>query len=143
MQRKKKAPAKMGRPKKDIDFTVVDKLCGLQCTGEEIASFLDVDYDTLCRRCVSEKGKTFAEYFDQKRKIGKVSLRRHQFQAASNLNSTMLIWLGKQFLGQRDQLDLDLSGGVEVHTDNINLKKLSQKELDELERITRKATENK
>jgi hypothetical protein len=31
-----------------------------------------------------------------------VSLRRAQFRAAENGNATMLIWLRKQWLGQRD-----------------------------------------
>ena len=37
----------MARPKKEIDWEIVRKLCAMQCTGEEIASFIDVDYDAL------------------------------------------------------------------------------------------------
>lgn len=38
---------KTGRPKIEIDFAEVDKLCQIQCTGEEIASFFGISYDTL------------------------------------------------------------------------------------------------
>jgi hypothetical protein len=141
MPRKKTEPKPSGRPKIDIDFTTVDKLCGLQCTGEEIAAFLDVSYDTLCRRCKEEKGIGFADYFDIKRSRGKISLRRNQFTAAESGNVTMLIWLGKQYLGQRDQLDLEHSGKDGMPIDvNYNLSSLTEKELDELERLSDKAT---
>ena len=31
----KKAKNKGGRPKEPIDYSTLDKLCGIQCTGEE------------------------------------------------------------------------------------------------------------
>lgn len=47
---------------------------------------------------------TFSGYFAQKRGTGKISLRRKQFQTAlaGKGNVSMLIWLGKQWLGQKD-----------------------------------------
>ena len=98
----KQQPKKMGRPKVTIDYDLVDGLCEIQCTGEEIASVLNIDYDTLNRRLKQDKGKTFTEYFELKRKSGRASLRRKQWQMAGN-NPTMAIWLGKQYLGQTDK----------------------------------------
>ena len=36
---------------------------------------------------------------------GKASLRRKQYEVAMGGNCTMLVWLGKQYLGQTDKID--------------------------------------
>ena len=96
---------KSGRPQFPIDWDTVDGMCAIQCTGEEIAGVLGCSYDTLVRAIKREKELTFAEYFAQKSADGKMSLRRKQFNAALEGNSTMLIWLGKQWLGQTDKIE--------------------------------------
>lgn len=96
----------MGRPTKAINWDHVDKLCTLQCTAKEIASFFDMSVDTLTRRCKDEFGLTFAEYFAQKKGSGRISLRRLQWKSAEDGNVSMLIWLGKQYLGQSDKADM-------------------------------------
>lgn len=100
----------MARPRKPVDWESVEKLCSLQCTEEEIAQFLAISVDTLCRACKRDHEQSFAEYFAQKKGLGKVSLRRAQWQAAQKGNPTMLIWLGKQYLDQRDKSSHELSG---------------------------------
>jgi hypothetical protein len=103
-----------GRPRKVIDYKIVDRLCAIQCTGEEIASVLGVDYDTLCAGVKRDFKLPLIEYLEQKRLYGKSSLRRAQWKAADSGNPTMLIWLGKQYLGQRDKHDVEHSGTVGV-----------------------------
>ena len=100
---------KMGRPRKEIDKKEFEALCGIWCTLEEICSFFDVTDKTLNSWCRRTYGKTFSEVFKQKKRIGNVSLRRYQFQAAQKGNVTMLIWLGKQKLGQTDKVQMDTS----------------------------------
>lgn len=100
----------MGRPKKDIDWSDVEKLCSIQCTQEEIAAFCEVSADTLTRRCQEVHGVTFAEYFGQKRGMGRISLRRAQWLLATDKkNPAMLIFLGKQYLGQTDTVEIGSS----------------------------------
>lgn len=94
----------MGRPKKQIDRTLFEKLCGIQCTEEEICAVLDVSTDTLSAWCKKEYRCTFSEVAKKKRDVGKMSLRRSQFKLAEK-NATMSIWLGKQYLGQVDRLE--------------------------------------
>lgn len=94
--------ADTGRPVKNIDFTELDKLIGIQATAEECASWFDVSVDTIDRRLQEQFGMGFAEYSKQKKGKGKISLRRRQMQAALDGNTTMLIWLGKQYLGQSE-----------------------------------------
>lgn len=100
--------AEMGRPKIEIDWNEFDKLCGIQCTLKEIASWFDCSPDTIENRCKSEKHLTFSDYWTQKAGTGKISLRRQQWQLAMKGDKTMLIWLGKQYLEQSDKQELDL-----------------------------------
>lgn len=100
---KKKVAKKTGRPLTEIKWATVDQMCLIQCTGEEIASVLNVSYDTLERACKREKKMPFADYIAQKKQGGRASLRRRQFKLAEEGNPTMCIWLGKQYLGQKDK----------------------------------------
>jgi hypothetical protein len=97
----------MGKPLIPIDWAVVEELCQIQCTISEMASVCRVSVDTLERACVREQDMTIAEYFKQKSEGGKTSLRRSQWQkAVTEQNPTLLIWLGKQYLNQVDQLNM-------------------------------------
>lgn len=107
--------SKGGRPVKEINQEQLDKLCAMQCTEEEIAGWFDVSVDTIERRVVEMTGVGFAEYFKTKRGKGNVSLRRKQMQVALGGNVTMLIWLGKQYLGQRDKQEIEHSGGIDFN----------------------------
>ena len=107
-----------GAPKKSIDYDAVEKLAGLQCTQEEIASFLKLSVDTLAR---DEK---FCGIYKEGIDKGRMSLRRHQWRALEAGNTTMLVWLGKQYLGQRDKFDIDQKSTV-IH----EISQLSDSEL--------------
>lgn len=92
-----------GRPKIEIDFDLLDKLCQMQATLVEVAGFFDCSEDTIDRRIHEEFGICFAEYLKKKSAKGKISLRRSQFQSAVEKgNVAMQIFLGKQWLGQSD-----------------------------------------
>lgn len=94
----------MARPRIEIDFENFKKLCGLQCTLDEIASFFDCSRDTVERWCKRELKMSFAEAFKKHSSAGKISLRRWQFKMAEH-NCSMAIWLGKQWLGQTDKIE--------------------------------------
>ena len=93
-----------GRPKKKINWKQFDELCQIQCTAEEIAQVLDVSLRTLQRAVKAEFGETFVMVYKKKSAGGLTSLRRIQFSMAHE-NVAMAIWLGKQYLGQKDQVD--------------------------------------
>lgn len=105
---------KGGRPKKEIDQTLFEKLCGLQCTLDEIAGIFNCSPDTIERWCKRTYKEGFAETYKKHSANGKTSLRRAQFKLAEK-SAAMAIWLGKQYLGQRDRdiADaMDRSNGV-------------------------------
>lgn len=99
----------MPRPKKEIDKRRFENLCKLQCTEIEVCSFFDVTDKTLARWCKETYNKHFSEVFREKREMGKISLRRKQWQLAEK-NATMAIFLGKQFLGQTDKVENTMMG---------------------------------
>lgn len=94
--------AKMGRKFIEIDQEDFEKLCHIQCVESEIAAWFRCSEDTIERWCKRIYGKTFAAVFEEKRQGGRISLRRAQFQEAIKGNTALLIWLGKQYLGQTD-----------------------------------------
>lgn len=92
----------MARPKKEIDYNAVEKLASIQCTQEEIANFLDLSVRTL------QRDDEFCRIYKKGQENGKMSLRRYQFKLAEK-NTSMAIFLGKQYLGQRDVIEPDNS----------------------------------
>lgn len=94
------------RPVTPIDWDQVEKMCAIQCTGEEIAGVLGISYDTLERGCRREHRMSYADYSTQKRQDGRASLRRKQYTVAMEGNPTMLVWLGKNWLNQTDKQDV-------------------------------------
>ena len=95
-----------GRPKKEIAQDQFEKLCGLQCTLEEICGWFDVTDKTLDRWCKETYGKSFSEVFAKKREAGKISLRRSQWRLAEK-SAAMAIFLGKNYLGQSDHVVIE------------------------------------
>ncbi|MBU2177639.1 MAG: hypothetical protein KJ556_21310 [Gammaproteobacteria bacterium] len=116
-KRDPKEASKMGRPKIEIDWTEFDKLCAIQCTEEEIAAWFKCTVDTLNARCKGKYKQTFSEVYAQKRQAGHTSIRRNQFKRMQDGSDTMLIWLGKQYLGQQDKQGHDITGHLEIHFD--------------------------
>ncbi len=88
----------MGRPKLEIDEGLVEKLAMIHCTHEEIAAVVGCSTDTIADR--------FSDLIKKARGQGEASLRRRQYKAAEEGNITMLIWLGKQHLGQSDKREI-------------------------------------
>ena len=97
----------MGRKPKDINQKTFENLCGIQCTHDEICAVLDVADSTLERWCKKTYGETFANVFKAKRGIGKVSLRRTMWETAQDGNTTLQIFLAKNFLGMSDRVTVE------------------------------------
>ena len=101
-----------------IDKKQFENLCGLQCTINEVCDFFDVEDDTLNSWCKKTYGTTFSEVFKLKRGKGQISLRRMQWKLAEK-NAAMAIFLGKQYLGQKDKIEYT-DDGMKSINENIN-----------------------
>ena len=85
----------MARPKKyDIPAHKVQELPEFGCTNTEIAQFYGCSENTIRRN--------YGENLTKGRASGKTRLRELQWAVAAKGNVTMLIWLGKQVLGQSE-----------------------------------------
>jgi len=97
----------MPRPKVNIDLAELEKLCGMQCTDEEIAAFFGVSTKTIERR---RKVTRFREIMDQAKAKGRISVRRSLFRQANSGNVAASIFLSKNLLGYRDIVSNEHSG---------------------------------
>jgi hypothetical protein len=91
-----------GRPEVEIPLDQVEKLGALQCTEAEMAGFFGVSLATIKRRMAEEE---FRAVYQRGAEKGRISLRRSQFKLAESGNPALNIWLGKQYLGQKEKLE--------------------------------------
>ena len=102
----------MGRKRIEIERREFEKLCGMQCTKEEIAGFFDVSEDTVERWVRRTYKAGFAEVWTAKSASGRASLRRTQFALAEKYPA-MAIFLGKNYLGQSDRVMIEDKAAIE------------------------------
>ena len=95
----------MGRPQREINWTLFEDLCSLQCTQSEIASVLHFHIDTIRDRAAEHYSDTYSNIYKRFSEGGKSSLRRLQFNLAKK-NTAMAIWLGKQWLDQKENVPI-------------------------------------
>ena len=98
---------KRGRPPKRwtaSEQSVFEGLCATLCTKREIANALNMDPHTLDANIAEfyPESPTWEEAFERFSSVTRAALRKAQIDAAKAGDRTMLIWLGKQYLGQSD-----------------------------------------
>ena len=102
----------------------IEQMAAIFCTGEEIANILHLHYDTLEARSNEQYGISTSDFLKKHQSSGKMSLRRQQYKSAlEDKNITMLIWLGKQHLGQTDKNELFGKDGSPLIVNVIEPKK--------------------
>lgn len=95
----------MGKYTVVIDPIQLGKLAELCCSIEEVAAYFRCSTATVKYRITREPLKSIWEVGLAR---GRISLRRAQLQAAHSGDRTMLIWLGKQLLGQVDKVEQEV-----------------------------------
>lgn len=95
----------MANKKREIDKRQFEEMCYYQCTQQEICNILDIDHKTLTKWCKETYDMPYSQVYIKYSDGGKLTLRRYQLNLAKT-NSAMAIWLGKNWLGQRDNLDV-------------------------------------
>lgn len=94
-----------GPQPKQINWDEFERLVSYQCTQEEIADFFGCSVDTLDNVCRRDKGLKLSEVWDKKKNLGRVKLKKIQFDLAEQGSAAMAIFLGKHLLGQKDEYD--------------------------------------
>jgi hypothetical protein len=100
----------------EIDMAELEKLCQLQCTDEEIAAWFNVSTRTIERRRLEPE---FAEVMTRGKARGRISVRLMQMKLLEEGNATMGVWLGKQLLGQADEVTHNITVQLATIAPNI------------------------
>jgi hypothetical protein len=91
----------MVRARTPINYARVKELAWLQCPDAEIADSMGIDPAAFSRR--KKTDKQLREALRKGRADGKIAIRGYQLKSAKEGKPTVLIWLGKQSLGQTDK----------------------------------------
>jgi len=83
----------------------IQMLASFGCSITEIAKYFRIDESTV--------RKKYKDELETGRESLKVRLRQLQWDHAARGNTALLIWLGKQYLGQTDRKEIDLIGNLE------------------------------
>jgi hypothetical protein len=106
-----------------IDWDLVGEYLMAGCSGVEIAAQIGVHENTLYQRCKADLGIDFVAFKQEKQAAGESLIRKVQFDTAvKDKDKTMLIWLGKQRLGQKEKAehDIKVDGGINIRFKPVN-----------------------
>lgn len=113
--------------KTQVRVSEIRRLSGLQCSEAEAAASLGLRVKTFKEMLrIDVRAR---EAWEDGRNIGKVGLRRAQFKMAEH-NPSMAIFLGKQYLGQNEVQQIEMSGRDGGPIKTLDLGKLSRGERD-------------
>lgn len=93
---------KRGPQPVSINWDEFDKLVSYQCSQIEVADFFGVSVDTLDRASQRDRGVKLADVWDKKKNLGRIKIKKVQFEIAEKGSAIMAIYLGKYLLGQTD-----------------------------------------
>lgn len=129
---------KMGRPaflKDDpATRTLIAGLASIQCSKHEAAAVFGISWHTFHNYL--NRHPEVKELWENGVSAGRASLRRKQFNMADK-SAPMAIWLGKQYLDQRDKVDVAGPNGgplQSVTVDAAELAKLSPRQREALQK---------
>ena len=101
----------MSRPEKPIDWDLVDQMLNAGCMGTGIAEHFNIHPQTFYNRVQDKYGFGFTDYSYLKKQQGQELLKHKQFCKAmgycSDGDNTMLVWLGKNILKQRENPEME------------------------------------
>ena len=106
---------------KKVRIKDIERIARLQCTRREAAAFLDIrvsTFDSLLRR-----DERVRDAWEKGQELGRIGLRRKQMRLAS-VNAPMAIFLGKNYLSQRDKITTEHTGAeggpIQFTADNLD-----------------------
>lgn len=114
---------KAGRPAKEFDWKLLDSILQFGARLIDCSEMLELSDDTIQRNIRVEHDLTFSEYRERKMSRMRMKILQKQFDVAMQGNVALLIWLGKQHLGQVDKQETKLDGSkIEIYIDGQDAK---------------------
>jgi hypothetical protein len=99
--------AMAGRPHKPFDWDKLNAILQYGANLSDASEIMGVSEDTILRRIKKEHGMEYATYKNKKMGKVRIGLLRKQVEVAMSGNVSMLIWLGKQHLDQKDKQEIE------------------------------------
>ena len=93
-----------GRKRIEVNWVALDGILQYGAKLIDCADILNLSEDTIQRAIKEKTGGTFSEYREAKMSKMRVKLLQKQFESAIAGNTAMMIWLGKQHLGQSEKI---------------------------------------
>lgn len=108
----KKGGRRPGAGRKKVELSegqwkALEAMCVLTDKKHRVARAIGHDEKTLSRIIKDKHGVDFSEFIHKRFEEGNFKLLSKQWDKAMEGNISMLIWLGKNRLGQRDMPELD------------------------------------
>lgn len=108
----------VGRPEKELDWSKLDAVLQFGARLLDCQGILDIGEETIQKKIRAKYNLTFGEYRELRMSTMRAKLLQKQFDVAMQGNVTMLIWLGKQHLGQVDKLETEnVTASIQVTID--------------------------
>ncbi len=134
-----------GRPKNEYDLEKVEIFGRFRATYETMADYFGVCVRTIEREMSpSNNPETeFCRYYKKGHVKLKMRLSEAQIHNAIECNNaTLQVWLGKQYLGQKDKQEIEQNSNVNI-SDNRVLETMSDHDLNAINDIYSKYNQNK
>lgn len=125
LRRYNKSRPKLGKE----DIPTIKELAKIQITTSELASYFEVCEATI--KNFLQKEPEAREALEAGREYGKMSLRRWQLDAARKGNSKMLEWLGKVYLKQKEEQDINYTQKTEYNFSDDDVKRIAKAVIEE------------
>jgi len=125
------------RKRTEFNLVELEKLAAMQATDEEIAAWFDVSQKTVQR--MKKSNAEFREILQKGRAKGRISVRRNLFELSKH-NVAASIFLAKNLLGYKNFVEYT-EDGTPIRIERVNIKRFTDEELAEYERLLKKATD--
>lgn len=121
-QAPRKKTGAMGSPAFIFDARQVEIFGMYRATQETMAEYYGVSIDTIARR-MKDQDSDFCKAYKKGSGLCLMRLREAQVKKALTGDSTMLIWLGKVLLGQRETLknEIDVTQPIKLIVDKDDM----------------------
>jgi hypothetical protein len=103
-----------GRPALDFDWPVLDAMLQFKVTKKFCADYLGVSEDTIDRRIKDKHNMKFSDYHELKMSRTGLKLQQKAIEMALKGNTTMMIFSLKNLAKWSDNVDIGVSGPIQV-----------------------------
>lgn len=133
----KNTPKSVGRPKIEYDLEKVEIFGRFKATYETMADYFGVSVRTIEREMTPSNNEETKFCRSYKKGYTELKMKLSEAQIHNAIvenNATLQVWLGKQYLGQKDKQEIEQNSNVNI-SDNRVLESMSNEDLEAINSI--------